>query len=82
MSPTFADLGVPAELTSRLASRGIVDAFPIQVAALPDALAGRDVVGQAATGSGKTLAFGLALLARLTPARARRPRALVLTPTR
>ncbi len=82
MSPTFADLGVPAELTSRLAARGIVDAFPIQAVALPDALAGRDVVGQAATGSGKTLAFGLALLARLTPARARRPRALVLTPTR
>ncbi len=82
MTTTFADLGVPAELVTRLASRGIVDAFPIQAAALPDALAGRDVVGQAATGSGKTLAFGLALLARLTPARARRPRALVLTPTR
>ncbi|OYV60958.1 MAG: hypothetical protein B7Z69_02570, partial [Actinobacteria bacterium 21-73-9] len=82
MPPTFADLGVPAELTSRLASRGLVDAFPIQEAALPDALAGRDVVGQAVTGSGKTLAFGLALLARLTPARPRRPRALVLTPTR
>ncbi|MHB1906160.1 MAG: DEAD/DEAH box helicase [Acidimicrobiales bacterium] len=82
MPPTFADLGVPADLTARLAARGIVEAFPIQAAALPDALAGRDVVGQAVTGSGKTLAFGLALLARLTPARAHRPRALVLTPTR
>ncbi len=82
MPPTFADLGVPDELVARLASRGLVDAFPIQAAALPDALAGRDVVGQAVTGSGKTLAFGLALVARLTPARPRRPRALVLTPTR
>ncbi len=82
MPPTFADLGVPADLVARLSKQGIVEAFPIQAAALPDALAGRDVVGQAVTGSGKTLAFGLALLARLTPARAHRPRALVLTPTR
>jgi superfamily II DNA/RNA helicase len=82
VSMSFADLGVPARLVDRLAARGIHEAFPIQEAALPDALAGRDVVGKAATGSGKTLAFGLPLIARLQPARPRRPHALVLVPTR
>jgi superfamily II DNA/RNA helicase len=82
VSVSFADLGVPARLVDRLAARGIHEAFPIQEAALPDALAGRDVVGKAATGSGKTLAFGLPLIARLSPARPRRPHALVLVPTR
>jgi superfamily II DNA/RNA helicase len=82
VSSSFADLGVPARLVDRLAARGIHEAFPIQAAALPDALAGRDVVGKAATGSGKTLAFGLPLIARLEPARPRRPHALVLVPTR
>jgi superfamily II DNA/RNA helicase len=58
--------------------------FPIQSATLPNALAGRDVLGRGQTGSGKTLAFGLALLARTAGRRAgdRRPLALVLTPTR
>ena len=79
---SFADLGVPANLVERLASRGIHEAFPIQEAALPDALAGRDVVGKAATGSGKTLAFGLPLMARLGKARPRKPLGLVLVPTR
>jgi superfamily II DNA/RNA helicase len=65
-----------------LKQRGITEAFPIQEAALPDALAGRDVVGKAVTGSGKTLAFGLPLMARLTKARPRKPVALVLVPTR
>jgi superfamily II DNA/RNA helicase len=79
---SFADLGVPSNLVERLKERGILEAFPIQEAALPDALAGRDVVGKAATGSGKTLAFGLPLMARLTKARARKPVALILVPTR
>ncbi len=82
MSPTFAELGVPTHLADRLSKLGITDAFDIQAAAIPDALAGRDVVGQARTGSGKTLAFGLPLLARLTRARAGQPTALVITPTR
>ncbi len=82
MSPSFAELGVPANLVERLRARDIIDAFPIQTATLPDALAGRDVVGKAATGSGKTLAFGLPLLARLTTARPRKPTALILVPTR
>jgi superfamily II DNA/RNA helicase/cold shock CspA family protein len=79
---SFADLGVPSNLVERLRARGIFEAFPIQEAALPDALAGRDVVGKAITGSGKTLAFGLPLMARLTKARPRKPVALVLVPTR
>jgi superfamily II DNA/RNA helicase len=82
MSVPFADLGVPSNLVERLAARGITEAFPIQEAAIPDALAGRDVVGKAITGSGKTLAFGLPLMARLTKARPRKPVALVLVPTR
>ncbi|MHB2028630.1 MAG: DEAD/DEAH box helicase [Acidimicrobiales bacterium] len=82
MSMSFADLGVPSRLVERLAERGITDAFPIQEAAIPDALTGRDVVGKAITGSGKTLAFALPLLARLTKARPRKPVALVLVPTR
>jgi superfamily II DNA/RNA helicase len=79
---SFADLGVPSNLVERLAARGITEAFPIQEAALPDALAGRDVVGKAVTGSGKTLAFGLPLMARLGKARPRKPLGLVLVPTR
>ena len=82
---SFALLGVPEPLCNALARRGIDEPFPIQAATLPDALAGRDVAGKAPTGSGKTLAFGLAVAARsLGGARAkpRRPRALVLVPTR
>src|SRR3712207_9495770 len=62
--PTFAQLGLPQSLVTALERRGIRHPFAIQASALPDALAGRDVLGKAATGSGKTLAFGLPLLAR------------------
>src|SRR3712207_7567872 len=82
--PTFAQLGLPQQLVTALERRGIRHPFAIQASALPDALAGRDVLGKAATGSGKTLAFGLPLLARLgeTARRGpRAPRALVLVPT-
>jgi superfamily II DNA/RNA helicase len=82
MSTSFADLGVPPRLVERLSVRGITEAFPIQEASIPDALQGRDVVGKAITGSGKTLAFALPLMARLGKARARKPLALVLVPTR
>ncbi len=83
----LSDLGVPQVLAAALEQRGILAAFPIQAATLPDCLAGRDVCGKAPTGSGKTLAFGLAILSRLaaTPRaeRGRRhPTALVLVPTR
>lgn len=81
---TFAQLGLPADLVTTLARRGMHAPFAIQAAALPDALAGRDVLGRAQTGSGKTLAFGLPLITRLVgrPVKSRRPLGLVLVPTR
>jgi superfamily II DNA/RNA helicase len=81
----FADLGVPADLSTVLADLGITTPTPIQAATLPDSLAGRDVLGRGRTGSGKTYAFLLPLVARLSggrPAQSRRPRALILAPTR
>src|SRR3954464_5332675 len=63
--PTFGQLGLPQQLVTALERRGIRHPFAIQTSALPDALAGRDVLGKAATGSGKTLAFGLPLLTRI-----------------
>ena len=82
MTPSFADLGVPADLVERLDRNGITDPFEIQIATIPDALAGRDVLGRAPTGSGKTLAFGIPMLLRLESAKPRRPRGLILSPTR
>jgi superfamily II DNA/RNA helicase len=79
---SFADLGLPSELFPALQARGITSAFPIQTAAIPPALAGRDIAAHAPTGSGKTLAFGLPLVVGLERAERRRPLALVLTPTR
>jgi superfamily II DNA/RNA helicase len=78
----FSDLGVPAAVVASLAARGIVHPFPIQSLAIPPALAGRDVCGRAPTGSGKTLAFGIPLAERVSRAHPKRPRALVLAPTR
>src|SRR5580692_3238178 len=63
---SFAELGVHPRLVTALAARGIIGPFAIQSRAIPDALAGRDVLGRAQTGSGKTLAFGLPMLARLS----------------
>jgi superfamily II DNA/RNA helicase len=82
LSPTFAELGVPADLVAALDRRGITNPFPIQAAALPDALAGHDIAGRAPTGSGKTLAFALPMLARAGRSSSRRPTGLVLVPTR
>jgi len=81
----FAALGLSTRLVERLARDGITTPFPIQAATIPDALAGKDVLGRGQTGSGKTLAFGLPALSRLDngqKAAPRRPRALVLVPTR
>ncbi len=82
MSPTFAELGVPEPICAALAKRGIHEPFEIQAATIADALAGRDVCGRAPTGSGKTLAFGIPLVATVERAQSKRPRALVLAPTR
>lgn len=82
--PRFADLGLPEKIVEQLEHNGVTTPFAIQAAAIPDALAGRDVLGCGRTGSGKTLAYGLPLLVRSGDARAasRRPRGLVLVPTR
>jgi len=82
MTTAFAHLGLPDPLVRTLADRGVTEPFPVQVATIPDVLAGRDVSGKAPTGSGKTLAFGLPLLARVERASRHRPRALILAPTR
>ena len=82
VTTTFAALGAPAPIVERLTARGITDAFPIQAATIPDALAGRDVCGKAPTGSGKTIAFGVPLVARISDSAPKRPRGLVLVPTR
>ncbi|OYN90901.1 RNA helicase [Parenemella sanctibonifatiensis] len=84
---TFADLGVDPLITDALAEVGIVHPFPIQAMAIPIALKGTDMIGQARTGTGKTLAFGSVLLQRLLadPEGANEPhhpRALVVAPTR
>ena len=76
---------MPSTLVDVLARDGVTMPFPIQAATIPPALEGRDVLGRGRTGSGKTYAFLLPLVARLSagrPARAKRPRALILAPTR
>jgi superfamily II DNA/RNA helicase len=82
----FGALGLDPRIVAAMAARGITAPFAIQARALPDALAGRDVLGRAETGSGKTLAFGLPMLSRVAAIpgrpRATAPRGLVLVPTR
>lgn len=82
MSSTFAQLGVPESICRALARGGIKEPFQIQAAVITDALEGRDICGRAPTGSGKTLAFGIPLVVNVTKAKPKRPRALVLAPTR
>ncbi|MGH8913184.1 MAG: DEAD/DEAH box helicase [Acidimicrobiia bacterium] len=79
---SFAELGLPEHMIATLDRRSITSPFPIQALTIPDALAGRDVAGRAPTGSGKTLAFGLPMLAKLQRSKSRRPRGLILSPTR
>ncbi len=81
---SFKDLGVNSALIKALTLAGIDKPFPIQKATLPDAIAGKDILGRGQTGSGKTLAFGLALISRLAgkTAAPMRPLALILSPTR
>ena len=77
----FACFGFAPELLEALAAIGYSEPSPIQKAAIPELLLGRDLVGQAQTGTGKTAAFALPMLAALDPAQ-RTPQVLVLTPTR
>ncbi|MCS0638870.1 DEAD/DEAH box helicase [Streptomyces sp. LP05-1] len=81
---TFADLGLPEGVVRKLAQNGVTVPFPIQAATIPDALAGKDILGRGRTGSGKTLSFGLPLLATLAGGHTekKKPRGVILTPTR
>ncbi|MER6149868.1 DEAD/DEAH box helicase [Streptomyces hirsutus] len=81
---TFASLGLPEGVVRKLAQNGVTSPFPIQAATIPDALAGKDILGRGRTGSGKTLSFGLPTLTTLSGGRTEKhkPRAVILTPTR
>ncbi|TFC46622.1 DEAD/DEAH box helicase [Cryobacterium sp. TmT2-59] len=86
---TFGDLGLGENIVRELATLGASAPFPIQAATIPDVLAGRDVLGRGKTGSGKTIAFGAPLVEKLLENNgakdrkmARKPRALILAPTR
>ncbi|MGW2300443.1 DEAD/DEAH box helicase [Streptomyces sp. NPDC001809] len=81
---TFGDLGLPDGVVRKLAQNGVTTPFPIQAATIPDALAGKDILGRGRTGSGKTLSFGLPLLAGLAGGHTdkKKPRGIILTPTR
>ena len=77
----FGCFGFGSELLQALEAIGYREPSPIQKAAIPELMLGRDLVGQAQTGTGKTAAFALPMLARLDPAE-RKPQVLVLAPTR
>jgi len=86
---SFLDLGIGSNISRQLASMGAESPFPIQAATIPDVLAGKDVLGRGKTGSGKTIAFGAPLVERLMENNGgkdrqmgRKPRALILAPTR
>lgn len=86
---TFAALGLGQNIVRVLEELGAASPFPIQAATIPDVLAGRDVLGRGRTGSGKTIAFRCALVERLLEndgaknrKMGRKPRALILAPTR
>ncbi len=85
---TFAELGVIEPITAALAEAGITEAFQIQALCIPQAIEGRDLIGQAKTGTGKTLGFGVPLLQRIPviaadgPDAVLAPKALVVVPTR
>jgi ATP-dependent RNA helicase RhlE len=79
---SFDDLGLEPELLRAVASKGYTTPTPIQTKAIPAVLSGRDLVAGAQTGTGKTAGFVLPLLQILGSAQGKRPRVLVLTPTR
>lgn len=79
---TFAEMGVDADIVEALASKGIVDAFPIQEQTIPLGLPGQDIIGQAKTGTGKTFGFGIPVVQRLGLDPASGVKALIVVPTR
>jgi ATP-dependent RNA helicase RhlE len=79
---TFSALGLRPELVAAVTEKGYTEPTPIQLAAIPAVLSGRDVLAGAQTGTGKTAGFVLPILQRLSARDGRAPRALILTPTR
>ena len=78
----FSDLGISQDILDALATKGITSPFPIQEEAIPVALTGRDLIGQAKTGTGKTLGFGLPILEKLGANPELGAKALIVVPTR
>ncbi|HBB39633.1 MAG: DEAD/DEAH box helicase [Aquiluna sp.] len=79
---SFKSLGIDTDICDALDSKGITSPFPIQEQAIPVALSGSDVIGQAKTGTGKTLGFGLPLIQALGENPPKGVQALVVVPTR
>ena len=79
---TFKDLGIDQDIVDALEAKGITNPFPIQEQAIPLALTGQDIIGQAKTGTGKTFGFGLPLIQSLGLDPAKGAQALVVVPTR
>ncbi|HEX8949675.1 MAG TPA: DEAD/DEAH box helicase [Dissulfurispiraceae bacterium] len=82
MYTTFYDFGISDKLLVALSEMGFEAPTPVQRAAIPQALKGKDLIGQAQTGTGKTAAFGIPLIEKRPGEKSRHPYALVLTPTR
>ena len=81
MYETFEELGVVPQILKAVEDMGFEEPTPIQKAAIPAALAGKDLIGQAQTGTGKTAAFGIPVLQRIDLSRPA-PQAVILSPTR
>nr|WP_083365350.1 DEAD/DEAH box helicase [Microterricola viridarii] len=79
---TFSDLTIEQDMVDALASKGIIEPFPIQEQTIPLALTGQDIIGQAKTGTGKTFGFGLPLIQRLGLNPEPGVQALIVVPTR
>lgn len=80
MNETFAQIGINPDLVAGMEKAAITIPTQIQAAVIPDALAGKDIIGQSATGSGKTLAFLLPLFHKIDTSR-REMQAIILAPT-
>ncbi|MET0974991.1 MAG: DEAD/DEAH box helicase, partial [Leifsonia sp.] len=79
---TFADLQIDQDMVDALATKGIIEPFPIQEQTIPLGLSGQDIIGQAKTGTGKTLGFGLPIIQRLGLDPSPGVKVLVVVPTR
>jgi superfamily II DNA/RNA helicase len=79
---TFSELNIDQDMVDALASKGIIEPFPIQTQTIPMGLAGQDIIGQAKTGTGKTLGFGLPVLQSLGTNPEPGVKALIVVPTR